>query len=145
MTAKELKKLSRLELLELLLKATEENENLKEKIEQLEIENDTARRIEALHETACSLASSLETANTLTGVLKVTALGGVEPQRLRDTEAEEAPSPKVPRKPRSDKNLYCSLLNFFVNHREALYILPADLREDVSERIAVLLERAKNK
>ena len=48
MTDKELRKLSRLELLELLLEATKENQRLKEKIEKMKIENRTAQNIENL-------------------------------------------------------------------------------------------------
>ena len=48
MTDKELRKLSRLELLELLLEASKENRKLKEKINRLIAENQTAKNIENL-------------------------------------------------------------------------------------------------
>ena len=48
MTDKELKKLSRLELLELLLEVSNENEELKQKMEKMASENEVSKSIENL-------------------------------------------------------------------------------------------------
>lgn len=55
MTDKELKKLSRLELLELLLAESRENERLREEIEKLKQENTIIRSAQQLNETSESL------------------------------------------------------------------------------------------
>ena len=72
MTDKELRKLSRLELLELLLEATTENEKLKEKLKKNEIEKEAAKSIENLSVTTRQVNTVLEYANNLTGILRET-------------------------------------------------------------------------
>lgn len=89
MTDKELKKLSRLELLELLLEVSKENETLKEKIEELKIENEKARSIENLSAATHKIESALKYANTLTGTLKAAPTGDVHIDIQEFTEQAE--------------------------------------------------------
>ena len=72
MTDKELRKLSRLELLELLLEASRENEKLKEKIAKMKQESNAAKSIENLSATTKQVSTVLEYANNLTDTLRKT-------------------------------------------------------------------------
>ncbi len=146
MTEKELRKLSRLELLELLLDASRENEKLKEKIKQMELENRTAHNIEALYDTTCLLETTLASANKLTENLKNKEQADIPV--IRNTR-EVIPDKRLPvsmrRKPVSDKDLYCRMLHFFTISRDALQIFPADLARDVTTRVEDLLAKTNKK
>lgn len=60
MTDKELKKLSKLELLELLLVESRENERLRAELEQIKKENTIKTSVERLNETADNLGKTSE-------------------------------------------------------------------------------------
>ncbi len=136
MTEKELRKLSRLELLELLLDASRENEKLKEKIKQMELENRTAHNIEALYDTTCLLETTLASANKLTENLKNKKQVEIP---VKANPREIVPDKRLPvsirRKPVSDKDLYCRMLHFFSLSRDALQIFPADIARDITTRV----------
>lgn len=74
MTDKELKKLSRLELLELLLVETRENERLREELAKAKKENSIEKSALILNETVKQLESALQTVTT------ISADGGVMPK-----------------------------------------------------------------
>ena len=83
MTDKELKKLSRLELLELLLTESRENERLRAELERINAENAVEKSAQHLNETAKQLDSALQK------VLSMMSDGGItaiEP----DTSSEES-------------------------------------------------------
>ncbi len=145
MTAKELRKLSRLELLELLLESAKENEKLKEKVLHLEAENEAAHSIDNLHDASCRLELTLASASQLTESLRKTAKDVVAAASNAANAPAEIPSFAQGQQEKSDKTLYCRLLNFFAKNRDMLHILPTDLRQDVSVRINQLLGRAKQK
>ena len=65
-TDKELKKLSRLELLELLLTETRENEKLREELEKAKQENSIEKSAVILNETAKQLEAALQNVNAIT-------------------------------------------------------------------------------
>ena len=65
MTDKELKKLSRLELLELLLAETRENERLREELEKAKNENSIEKSAQLLNETAKQLDDALQRVSSL--------------------------------------------------------------------------------
>ena len=69
MTDKELRKLSRLELLELLLKESSENQKLREELEKLKNEKTIEKTAERLTETADHLDSSLQNIENYQDVL----------------------------------------------------------------------------
>ena len=60
MTDKELKKLSKLELFELLLVESRENERLREELEQMKQENSIKKSVQQLNKTAENLAEISE-------------------------------------------------------------------------------------
>ena len=64
-TDKELKKLSRLELLELLLIETRENERLKEELEKIKKENSIEKSAQLLNETANQLDAALQKVSSI--------------------------------------------------------------------------------
>lgn len=66
MTDKELKKLSRLELLELLLTETRENERLREELEKAKRENSIEKSALLLNETAKQLEAALQSVTAMT-------------------------------------------------------------------------------
>lgn len=65
-TDKELKKLSRLELLELLLTETRENERLREELEKAKKENSIEKSAVLLNETAKQLETALQSVTAMT-------------------------------------------------------------------------------
>ena len=85
MTDKELKKLSRLELLELLLIETHENERLKEELEKAKKENSIEKSAQLLNETAKQLDETLQKAsgfsdNANSGAVKSDLLQNKNPE-----------------------------------------------------------------
>ncbi|MBR3753724.1 MAG: hypothetical protein IKK49_01300 [Clostridia bacterium] len=83
MTDKELKKLSRLELLELLLTESRENERLREELERINAENAVEKSAQHLNETAKQLDSALQKVLSMMSDGCITA---IEP----DTSSEES-------------------------------------------------------
>ena len=67
MTDKELKKLSRLELLELLLTETRENEKLREELDKIKKENSIEKSAQLLNETAKQLDETLKRLSLVDG------------------------------------------------------------------------------
>lgn len=145
MTDKELRKLSRLELLELLLEASRENEKLKEKIAKMKQESNAAKSIENLSATTKQVSTVLEYANNLTDTLRKTThevvTAGTKPQSERSS-VQKAPEEKQP--VISDRNLYWRIMNVYAKNDEALNVLPDDIRNDVRDRIRGILESRKN-
>ena len=145
MTDKELRKLSRLELLELLLEASRENEKLKEKIAKMKQESNAAKSIENLSATTKQVSTVLEYANSLTDTLRKTThevvTAGTKTQRERSS-VQKAPEEKQP--VISDRNLYWRIMNVYAKNDEALNVLPDDIRNDIRDRIRGILESRKN-
>ncbi len=158
MTEKELKKLSRLELLELLLEESKENERLKAELEKINAENSVAKSMEALSAVTEQMNSALEYANALTGDLQKIARDGIT------VKTEKAPAnvavvgqnyPNIPKKQGaptseeatqviiSDRKLYWRIMYFYSQNEMALAFLPPDIRNDVRTRIKGILENRK--
>ena len=129
-TDKELRKLSRLELLELLLEASKENEKLKEKIEKLKVDNKTAQSIENLSVATRQVANALKYADSITSALKTSSIGSASSSK-EGTVKNAQP----------DREIYKRMLCFFAKNDEKLSVFPADIENDVRERIKSLLEK----
>ncbi len=138
MTDKELRKLSRLELLELLLDASKENKQLKEQIDRLTVENKTARNIENLSVITHQVEKALEYANGITDSLKATS-GKADSV---NTGIRERKSPAVSGS-LPDVEIYRQMLSFFARNDDKLGVFPADLENSVRARIRSILERRK--
>ena len=121
MTEKELKKLSRLELLELLLEASTENHELNEQVKKLKAEIDTAQHIQQLSDTVTQAESLLE---------KVRYLAMSSPAPDAEMANAEAPAPSL-----LDTEIYRCLLRFFAKNEELMAMLPLELQIAVQERI----------
>ena len=130
MTDKELRKLSRLELLELLLEASKENEKLKEKIEKLKVDNKTAQSIENLSVATRQVANALKYADSITSALKTSSTGSASSSK-EGTVKNAQP----------DREIYKRMLCFFAKNDEKLSVFPDDIENDVRERIKSLLEK----
>ena len=133
MTDKELRKLSRLELLELLLEASKENKKLKEQIETLKAENATAQNIRNLSDATLQVENALRYANSLTDTLKGAPHKAVT---VRDENPGREKNNSV-----SDRDIYWRIMGFYSKNPEAALALPEKLRSDVSERIQEVLRR----
>ena len=138
MTDKELRKLSRLELLELLLDASKKNKQLKEQIDRLTVENKTARNIENLSAITHQVEKALEYANGITDSLKSTS-GKADSVNtgIRERKSPAASSSL------SDVEIYRQMLSFFARNDDKLSVFPADLENSVRARIRSILERRK--
>lgn len=135
MTDKELRKLSRLELLELLLEASKENEKLKGQIKDLQAENETTQNIEKLSKITGQVESTL---THITGVFKAGETRG----SLKSTDATDERVNKKNLPP--DVELYKALLSFFANNDDKLEALPSELAGNIRARIKIILERKNN-
>lgn len=146
MTDKELRKLSRLELLELLLEASKENKELKDKIERLKLENKTAHNIENLSVATRKVESALKYANSLTSALKNAPKESARSNyydRFNTTEKKE--TSQIKNSSVSDKEIYKRMLSFFAKNDDKLDVFPDELEYDVRERIKSILEKRNSK
>ena len=132
MTDKELRKLSRLELLELLLEASKENKMLKEEISRLEVDNKTSQNIETLSVMTRQMESSIRYVSGLADVLRGASGDSVNADRPRHDSGSLA-----------DVDIYKRLLIFFATNEDKIDVLPADIGDDVRARIKSLLEKRK--
>lgn len=133
MTDKELKKLSRLELLELLLDVSKENRKLKDYIKKLRADNETAQSIEHLSVITRQVENALEYANNLTRTLE-----GASDKPLPSTASVKNTTVKSDTV--SDVDIYRRMLCFFAKNDDKLNVFPADIENDVRERIRSILE-----
>ena len=141
MTDKELRKLSRLELLELLLEASNENQKLNEKIEQLTRENKAAQNIENLSVMTRQVENTLRYANSLTEALKNAATEKTSASAnikaysvLKEREGISFSEPL------SDKEIYQRMLCFFIENDDKLSVFPDDMENAIRDRIRTVLE-----
>lgn len=134
-TDKELRKLSRLELLELLLEVSNENEKLKEIIITLKAESKTAQNIENLSLVARQVENTLKYANSLTDSLKTIVNGESKSVSIQETQAK----PDL----LQDRDIYILMLRFFIQNDDKLNVFPADIENAVRMRIKSILERKK--
>lgn len=114
MADKDLKKLSKLEILELLLEQTKEKETLKEELSKLKKETERQDRLLELENTVKEMSvivkRTFEKQNTYTDFY--------------------AP----------DKDIYCRLLIFLVADENNFALLPEDLQRDIKLRIRGVLD-----
>lgn len=155
MTDKELKKLSRLELLELLLTESRENERLKEELEEAKRENTIERSAMYLSDTSKQLEGALQKVSSMISALscaegKIVVTSAVQ-QDFSESLVNESISEiavntvevneqdRQPTEDSTDKyvdfNIYKNLIVFFINNPESLNVLPDDLRQTVLDRI----------
>lgn len=133
MTDKELRRLSRLELLELLLEASKENQQLKEQVARLTVENKTTENIENLSVITRQVENTLKYANNITYILKTGNADAVQASVKADTAVAD--------KHLSDKEIYRRILSFFANNNSKLDVFPDELCEDIRTRLNSLLKK----
>ena len=131
MTEKELKKLSRLELLELLLEASKENQELKERNGQLKAQIETVQRIDKLSATVEQMEDALQSVHRLTANL----------QSKGCTDAPAAPVDDCPEPSLLDKEIYRRLLKFYSENPALATALPLELQYAIRERGPAILNR----
>lgn len=145
MTDKELRKLSRLELLELLLEVSNENRKLKEKIITLKAESKTAQNIENLSLVVRQVETTLKYANSLTDSLSAAVKGELKnkPETEVENNSENLRIQEIEVKsdPLQDRDIYIRMLRFFALNDDKLNVFPADIENDVRTRIKSILER----
>ena len=154
MTDKELRKLSRLELLELLLKESSENQKLREELDKLKSEKTIEKTAERLTETADHLDSSLQNIeNYVTLMQSMISEKNYEQQDkpaeeiAEKTETTDTPLSDTPKtkKLSEDADIYRRFMQFFFYNRNNLVFLPDDLREDVTRRLSEIMKNAQSK
>ena len=134
MTNKELKKLSRLELLELLLAETRENEKLREELGKIKQENTIEKSAQHLIKTSEQLETAIRNVRAIANVLnknvkrEAVAVNGTEERAV--PEKEETTFDKS-----VDIEIYKSLIIFFFRNPDALSVLPDDVRNNILNRI----------
>lgn len=146
MTDKELRKLSRLELLEMLLEVSKENEKLKKTLEEIKVENRAAKSAESLSATVLQMNTALEYINSLADVLRRTSqeMPTVKADGTESVQKSEVTPPKK-QSSVSDLKLYCRILAFYAGNSDALDILPKDISIDIRSRIkSILVDKKSN-
>lgn len=149
MTDKELRRLSRLELLELLLKESKENEKLKTELNRLKLENELAEITQQLKTAANQIDLSLQNANSLSEALQKLLYSessntSYEPvNKKNNAVSNKTDSTNAPKENNgtADINIYKRLMIFFNRNSDYLSGLPEDLRTDISIRIKELSSR----
>lgn len=139
MTDKELRKLSRLELLEMLLEMSKENENLNKKLVQLKEENKAAKSAESLSVAATQMNAALQYINSITD-----SLNGTSKSAGKGNTHNSHPANNRKQSSASDVGLYCRILAFYAGNDYALDIMPEDLRNDVRSRLKDILTKKSN-
>ncbi len=157
MTDKELKKLSRLELLEILLEETKENKKLKD---ELKTANKIIKNATILSELIGKMDNTLGQAQSFTTKLhhitedmsalnsqvQVSRINKGQPrQDIFPTHSREnKPVPKSDTSNNiSDKKLYVSILNYYLANDAALSALPPNIQNDIRTRIRGVLDEKK--
>lgn len=150
MTDKELKKLRRLELLELLLAESRENERLREELERIKQENTVEESARHLNETSLQLENALQQVSSITSMLDKAVskenIGSDAPAAtspaLSTKQAKHTPEEKKA-EPTVDSSIYKNLILFFSKNPHTLYILPDDLRKTITNRIEEIRNKPK--
>jgi dihydroorotase len=113
MTDKEFKKLNRLELLELLFSTINENQELKQKLDQLTDENEISKRMENLAIATKQASDILDYANKLVNIMQ------------NDEKYE-------------DWELYLKIMTFYMTNQAALEVFSPELRKQIVKRMEKL-------
>lgn len=135
MTDKELRKLSRLELLELLLRESKENRELKAELEKIKGEKSFEKTTEQLKEAAAQFDTSMQSAESLVTMLQRLVFGEAAASAdsgARDKDSRDALTRK---KMLTDIDIYRRLMVFYSQNTDALSALPDRLREDIIRRL----------
>ncbi len=145
MTDKELRKLSRLELLELLLKEGRENTKLQEELNKLKSENSIATTAEHMRETADLLDESLQNIGELAVIMKKLVYGenSVPSTNSEQTDKEKSESSSLHKKKNvsEDADIYRRIMQFYAHNTDHLSYLPPELCEDVTKRLTEILTK----
>lgn len=140
-----MKKLSRLELLELLLEASKENKKLKEEIDRLRFESKTTQNIENLSMITTQVESALKYANSLTDTLKITSNENTSSNvSTNNDKSVMNHQTNTKSDSLSDVDIYRRMLRFFAKNDDKLSVFPADIENDVRARIRSIIERRKS-
>lgn len=164
MTEKELKKLSRLELLEILLEETKENESLRLELQEKTDKNIMTQNIKDLSLMTDKMSSALKKADELTKDLAKIAKDGITvtavSAEMRETRVSQVTGtqsyPTPPKKENvqtarqqdraaiiSDRNLYWRLMKYYSQNEMALAFLPPDIQNDIKARLRGILNGRK--
>lgn len=148
MTDKELRKLSRLEILELLLNESSENKKLHEELDKLKSENSIEKTTERLKETAEQFDESLQNVENLFAVMQQLVSGkNTEPSASTvHTVSENTESSDTPKKKKisEDADIYRRIMQFFFHNMNFLSYLPHDLNEDITKRLSEILTKVRS-
>ncbi len=144
MTDKELRKLSRLELLEVLLEESKENEKLRKALKNSKSEIAMTEGIKKISDMTKQVNEVLEFANSLSINLKEAAkrvslntVDGISTKSIGNVPYKGADI--------SDKELYWRIMAFLAKNEDVLSIFPSDIQSDVRRKVNVILNDIKNK
>ncbi len=157
MTDKELKKLSRLELLEILLEETKENEKLRAELEKA---NNIIENAAVLSELIGKMNNTLGQAQNFTTKLSQitedmsSVSSQVQSSNINQEQPQQNvfPTPSKENKPAqktdtanniSDVKLYAGILKYYSANNAALNTLPADIQNNIRTRLRGILDAKK--
>lgn len=142
MTEKELKKLKRLEILELLLEQSTINENMKQELHELKNKNNASELTENLEKLISQMNSALEHVDHIADNLQKKS------EDERSSENIESKNDKiVPVQQKistvTNKNLYGRIMYFFWQNDDVLSSLPDELQKDIRTKLRGILNDRK--
>ncbi len=140
MTEKELKKLSRVELFEILLEESKENERLRQELLQKNEELSANADINSLI-AADRMNTAIEKLDLLVSKLET----NVEKSKAqKDTVKETSVADEAARNAAiSDRKLFLRLLSFYSSSKIAMALLPSEIQNDVKARLRGITDARK--
>jgi len=140
MTEKELKKLKRLEILELLLEQSAINEKLKKELLELKNKNNASELTENLEKMISQMNSALDNVNNIADNLQ--KMSKDEPG-LKNIENDKTVPFQQENNTVTNKNLYGRIMYFFWQNDDFLSSLPDELQKDIRTKLRGILNDRK--
>ncbi|MBR3868790.1 MAG: hypothetical protein IKM66_05690 [Clostridia bacterium] len=142
MTEKELKKLNRLEILELLLEQSTINENMRQELHELKNKNNAAELTENLNKMILQMNSALDNVNHIAENLQEMSKKDPEPENIENKNDKTVPFQQE-NDTVTNKNLYGRIMYFFWQNDDVLSSLPEELQKDIRKKLRGILNDRK--
>lgn len=142
MNEKELKKLKRLEILELLLEQSAINENMKQELQELKNRNNAAELTENLEKMISQMNYAIENVDHIAD--KLQQMSKKEPgAESIENKNDRVVSVQQKNDTVTNKNLYGRIMYFFWQNDDVLSSLPDELQKDIRTKLRGILNDRK--
>lgn len=142
MNEKELRKLKRLEILELLLEQSAINEKLKQELFELRNKNNASELTENLEKMISQMNSALDNVNHITDNLQNMSKEETGPEYIENKNDKYVPFQQE-NDTVTNKNLYGRIMYFFWQNEDVLSSFPDELQKDIRTKLRGILNDRK--